>query len=71
MKEFKYAFAWADVQMPRLDPQLVTHKLNIQEGIRIVKQSSRNFPPKIEVQIKHKIKKLVDVSFIKTIQHPI
>lgn len=57
--------------MPDFDPQLVTHKLNIREGCKPIKQAPRNFRPELEVQIKEEIQKLLDVGFIKPIQHPI
>lgn len=36
-------------QMLGLDPSLVTHKLNIREGTRLIKQALRNFHLKLEV----------------------
>lgn len=43
LKEFKDVFAWTYVQMRGLDPQLVSHKLNIKEGCNPVKQVLRDF----------------------------
>lgn len=43
LKEFKDVFAWTYVQMRGLDPQLVSHKLNIKEGCKPVKQVLRDF----------------------------
>lgn len=50
--------------MPCIDSQLVTHKLNIKEGTKPVKQAPRHFIPKLEIQIKQKIQKLLDGCFI-------
>lgn len=69
LKEYKDVFVWTYAQMPHLDPQLVSHKLNIKEGCKPVKQVSKNFKPELEVQIKEEIHKLVDVGFIKPVQH--
>lgn len=55
--------------MPGLDPQLVSHKLKIKEGCKLVKQAPRNFKPELEVQIKEETQKLLDVGFIKPVQH--
>lgn len=52
LKEFKYVFAWTYAEMPRLDLQLVTHQLNFKGGTKPVRQVSRNFRQKLEVQIK-------------------
>lgn len=54
-----------------LDPKLVRHKLNIREETRSVKQTSPNFLPELEVQIKQELQRLLDVGFIKPILHPI
>lgn len=54
LKEFN-PFSGKYVKMPRLDPDLVTHKLNFNEGRRPTKQASRNIRPELEVQIKYKI----------------
>lgn len=42
--------------MLRLDLRLVTHRLNVKEGTRLLKQVLRNFRPKLKVQIDKKIK---------------
>lgn len=68
-QELKDGFTWTYAEMPRLDLQLVTHKLNNKEGTRVVKQISRNFKLELEVQIKQKIQKLLNIGFIKPIQH--
>lgn len=39
LKEFKDVFEWTYAQMSGLDPQLVTHKLNIREGCKPIKQA--------------------------------
>lgn len=56
--------------MVGLDPQLLTHKLNIKEGCKLVKQAPRNFRQELQVQIKEEVWKLLDVGFIKPIQRP-
>lgn len=43
LKEFKEVFAWTYVEMPGLDQQVVMHKLNTKEGIKLVKQALKNF----------------------------
>lgn len=70
LKEFKDVFAWTYAQMPGLDPQLVSHKLKIKVGYKPVKHAPRNSGPELEIQIKEEIQKLLDVGFIKPVQHP-
>lgn len=45
------------------------NRLNIKEGFELVKQASRNFRLELEVHIKQKIQKLLDIGFRKPIQH--
>lgn len=42
-----------------------------QEGTKPIKQTARNFQPELEVQLKEESQKLLGVSFIRRIQHPI
>lgn len=49
LQEFKDVIAWIYAQMPGLNPQLVTHKQNIKEGTKRVKQAPRNFRLELEV----------------------
>lgn len=46
------------------------HQLNSRKGTRLVKHASRNIRPKLEVYIKQKIQKLLNVGFVKHIQYP-
>ncbi|CAL8993069.1 unnamed protein product [Prunus brigantina] len=56
--------------MPGLNPNLVSHTLNIELGTKPVVQPRRNFHPEIEKQIKVGIEKLLVAEFIKPIKHP-
>lgn len=49
--------------MSGLDPQLVSHQLNINESCKLVKRIPRNFRPELKIQIKEEIQKLLDVGF--------
>ncbi|CAL8089325.1 unnamed protein product [Prunus armeniaca] len=63
-------FAWSYDGMPGLNPNLVSHTLNIELGTKPVVQPRRNFHPEIERQIKVEIEKLLAARFIKPIKHP-
>lgn len=45
LHEFRDAFAWTHGEMPCLDSRLVTHKLNIKEETKPIKQAPRNVRP--------------------------
>lgn len=68
--EFRNVFAWTYAEMPVLDSKLVIHKLNIKEGTKPMKQAPRHFRSGLEIQIKQEIPKLLDIGFIRPIQHP-
>ncbi|CAL8136643.1 unnamed protein product [Prunus armeniaca] len=70
LKEFRDVFAWSYEEMPGLNPNLVSHTLNIELGTKPVVQPRRNFHPEIEKQIKVEIEKLLAIGFIKPIKHP-
>ncbi|CAL8119361.1 unnamed protein product [Prunus armeniaca] len=56
--------------MPGLNPNLVSHTLNIELDTKPVVQPMRNFHLEIEKQIKVEIEKLLAAGFIKPIKHP-
>ena len=70
LKEFKDVFAWDYNEMPRLDPGLVAHTLNVDPRAKLVAQTTRIFHTEIEGQIVKEIQKLLATGFIKPIQHP-
>ena len=49
--------------MPGIDPQVVTHKLNVYEGVKLLKQKKRIFGPEKD-KIIEEVKKLLDAGFI-------
>ena len=55
--------------MPRLDPGLVVHTLNVDLEARPLAQPARMFHSEIEEQIVKEVQKLPATSFIKPIQH--
>ena len=70
LKEFRDVFVWDYSEMPRLDPGLVVHTLNVDPEAKLVAQPARIFHTKIERQIVKEVQKLLAVGFIKPIQHP-
>ena len=70
LKEFKNVFAWDYNEMPRLDPRLVVHTLNVDPKAKLVTQLARIFHTEVEEQIVKEVQKLLAASFIRPIQHP-
>lgn len=63
-------FALNYAEMPRLDPKVTMHKLNIAEDVMPMKQGQRRTNPPIMDKIKKEVQKLKDVFFIREKQHP-
>ena len=55
--------------MPRLDPRLVVHTLNVDPKAKPVAQPTRVFHIEIEEHIVKEVQKLLAAGFIKPIQH--
>lgn len=53
--------------MPRLDPGLVVHTLNVDPGAKLMAQLARVFLIEIENQIVRKVQKLLAAGFIRSI----
>ena len=67
LKEYQDIFAWQYDEMPRIDPTLVAHSLNVEPGAKPVVQPMRTFHPEVEAQISQEVKKLLAAGFIKLI----
>ena len=63
-------FAWNYEDMPRLDPQVTMHRLNIKPNIKPVKQQQRRCHPDIMGAIEAEVHKLIACDFIREKQHP-
>jgi len=70
MREYIDVFAWNYEDIPGLDPQVATHRLNINLDAKPVKQQQRRFRPKIMEAIQSEVKKLINFGFIREEQHP-
>jgi len=56
--------------MPRLDPRVAMHRLNINVDVKPVKQQQRRFRPEVMEAIQSEVRKLIDSGFIREEQHP-
>ena len=43
LKQNADLFSYPAADMPDMDPKIITHKLKIFEGVKLVKQKKRNF----------------------------
>ena len=70
LKDYIDVFAWNYKDMPRLDSQVVMHRLNIKPDAKPVKQQQRRFRLNIMKAIEAEVHKLIACGFIREEQHP-
>ncbi|KAL0458472.1 UNVERIFIED_CONTAM: hypothetical protein Slati_0474400 [Sesamum latifolium] len=63
-------FAWAPQDLEGIDPKVITHHLNIDPGIKPVKQKKRHFGPEKDKVIRAEVDKLMAAGHIEEIQFP-
>ena len=57
LREYSDVFAWSYQEMPRLDTDIVVHRLPLREECAPVKQKLRRVKPKMLIKIKKEVKK--------------
>ncbi|KAL0439207.1 UNVERIFIED_CONTAM: Retrovirus-related Pol polyprotein from transposon [Sesamum latifolium] len=65
-----HIFAWAPQDLEGIDPKVITHHLNIDPGIKPVKQKKRHFGPEKDKVIQAEVDKLMAAGHIEEIQFP-
>ncbi|KAK1357422.1 hypothetical protein POM88_050678 [Heracleum sosnowskyi] len=60
LQENEDVFAWTVADMPGIDPQSITHKLNVDPERKTVKQKKRNFAPERQEAINQEVDKLLE-----------
>jgi len=70
VREYIDVFAWNYEDMPRLDPQVAMHRLNIKHNAKPIKQQQRRFRLNIMEAIEAEAHKLIACDFIREEQHP-
>ena len=63
-------FAWSHEDMPGIDPNIITHRLNVHPSFKPVRQKKRVFAPERDNAIKEEVQKLTLVKFIQEVYYP-
>lgn len=63
-------FAWTHKDMPRIDPRVVVHKLNMNPASRPIKQKKRNFTPEHNQAVTEEVEKLLAAGFVRKVYYP-
>ena len=62
-------FAWSHDDMPRIDPSVITHRLNVYPFVKPVCQKKRVFTPERDKAIKEEVQELTTAQFIKEVYY--
>ena len=69
LKHNKDVFAWKQEDMGRIDPAIITHRLNVNPSFKPVKQK-RSFAPERQKAINEEVGKLLQVGAIRELEYP-
>ncbi|KAG8478222.1 hypothetical protein CXB51_028151 [Gossypium anomalum] len=67
--EFKDIFTWSCQDMPRLNTDIVVHRLPIRQDCKPVQQKLRRMRPDIVLKIKDEVKKQFDAGFLQEVKY--
>jgi hypothetical protein len=62
LHDFPKIFSWTYIDMPRIDPKIVTHDIVLVENTKPVKKKIQKMKPKIDLLVGDKIEKLLDIA---------
>ena len=63
-------FAWTHEDMPRIDPSVIVHRLNVSPSFPPIRQKKRVFAPERDQAIAERVRKLQEESFIREMYYP-
>ena len=64
LKKSTDVFAWSHENMPRIDPRVITHRLNVSSSYKLVCQKRRVFTLEWDNAIKEEVQKLETLEFV-------
>ena len=63
-------FAWSHEDMAGIDPNVITHRLNVCPSSKLVRQKKKVFAPERDNAIKDEVQKLMAAKFIQEVYYP-
>ncbi|XP_038688690.1 uncharacterized protein LOC119987863 [Tripterygium wilfordii] len=70
LQNHKHTFAWTHVDMIGIDPNVITHQLQVDDNFLPVRQKRRRFAPERNKVINEEVQKLLDIGFVREVQYP-
>ena len=63
-------FTWKQEDMGKIDPEIITHRLNVNPFFKPVKQKKKRFTPERQKAINEEVDKLLQADAIKEVEYP-
>ena len=63
-------FAWSHADMTGVDPEVITHKLEVDPDYPPVRQKRRKFAPERNKVINEEVQKLLDIASVREVHYP-
>ena len=63
-------FTWSHEDMPRIDPSVIVHRLNVNPASSPIRQKKRVFAQERDKAIAEEVKKLLEAGFIREVYYP-
>ncbi|XP_071933287.1 uncharacterized protein [Coffea arabica] len=70
VKEYAEIFAWSADDMPGIPTELAVHRLQVDPGVRPVKQKKRNLAPERKEVVRSEVGKLLEAKIVKEVYYP-
>ena len=70
LKKSTDVFSWSYEDMPRIDPSVITYRLNVSLSYKPVRRKKWVFSPERDNAIKEEVHKLVTAEFVRQVYYP-
>jgi len=70
LRDNQDVFAWNHEDMPKIDPLIIVHKLNVSPSFPLIQQKKRVFTQERDRAIVEEVRKLLKADFIREVYNP-
>ncbi|XP_050240982.1 uncharacterized protein LOC126689855 [Quercus robur] len=70
LRDNQDVFAWSHEDMPRIDPSVMVHKLNVSPSFPPIRQKKQVFAQERDKAISKEVRKLLEAGFIREVYYP-
>ena len=69
LRQNQDVFAWSHQDMPGIDPQVMSYRLNVDPGFRPVKQKRRGMAPERQEAVREEVGKLLKAESVREVHY--